>query len=521
LLDGEEDGTVHRGVVSKAKVSMLCTRPTTPGDLLCERYRLEQELGRGGMGMVWQATDERLGRSIAVKILPQEALSRPDALERFVREARIAASLNSDHIVRVLDTTTNSDGTPLLIMELLHGRDLGSMLRDFGPVSASQAVDWVLQACVGLAEAHPIGIVHRDLKPSNMFLCRRSDGSEAVKLLDFGISKLSASTEVALTQEGGMLGSPPYMSPEQLLSSSNVDARSDLWSLGVILYQLVSGALPFSGSHAAQIAARITVGEITPLSRLAPHVPIALQQAVERCLQREPAARYESVVHLAESIDSLVDPPALGRLSRVRAVYEARKREGNRPVVVTTTGTRSTPPQSERITQAPVSSRSAPATHSSAAIRSSSVRCRQSDSHRVPQSVGELRSAAPEDQDHGCLERDNASTTKEPRARIGVLAAVAACVVVATGISLWLLAIRRPTPAAAHATPSQRPAVLEASAQAASPPSDVLEPAVSTPLSSSVAAPRRGQGTIKPTVAVPRTPHSAQVARDPLDLEIK
>jgi serine/threonine protein kinase len=233
--------------------------PVRPGDVLAGKYRVEKILGVGGMGVVVAAFHLELEQRVALKFLLPAGAKRPDFIARFSREARALAKIRSEHVARVMDVGALEDGTPYIMMDYLEGRDLSEVLKQDGPVPVELAVDYVLQACVALAEAHAAGIVHRDLKPSNLFLARQPDGTELLKVLDFGIAKmpLKASEEAGevgvMTTTTDMFGSPRYMSPEQLKSFRDVDARADLWALGVILYESVTGVSPFR---------RDTLGEI-------------------------------------------------------------------------------------------------------------------------------------------------------------------------------------------------------------------------------------------------------------------
>mgnify|MGYP001062724726 FL=1 len=219
-----------------------------PGDLLAGKYRIERVLGRGGMGVVVSAVHEALDERVALKFLLPEALANQEAVQRFLREARAAVKIRSEHVARVTDVGTLESGAPYMVMEYLDGVDLARYLESRGPLPVPEAVEYMLQACEALAEAHALGIVHRDLKPANLFRIERVDGTPSIKLLDFGISKVIAH-QVALTQTSSMLGSPLYMAPEQMTSSKHVDARADVWALGIILFELVTGEPPFQGDH--------------------------------------------------------------------------------------------------------------------------------------------------------------------------------------------------------------------------------------------------------------------------------
>jgi serine/threonine protein kinase len=265
-------------------------RAALPGDVVAGKYRLVRTLGQGGMGVVFEAVNERLGQGVALKFLHPEVLARPGAVERFEREARASGRVQGPHVVRVLDVDTDGQGRPYMVMELLHGRDLEAELRARGALPISEAVGWTLQACAALAEAHRAGVVHRDLKPSNLFLAEQG-GTRLIKVLDFGISKLLLDPEPVTTSTTTTMGTPLYMSPEQLRSSRDVDERTDIWSLGVILYELIAGAPPFRGTTTAAIAA--IVADVTPSLRdVRGDVPEDLERVISTALAKAPGDRF-------------------------------------------------------------------------------------------------------------------------------------------------------------------------------------------------------------------------------------
>ncbi|ACY13179.1 serine/threonine-protein kinase [Haliangium ochraceum] len=283
--------------------------PVEVGDVIAGKYEIERHLAAGGMGIVVVARHVQLDRQVAIKfMLPElrEIAVDPDALERFLREGRAASKLRGENVARVLDVDTLDEAgqVPYMVMEYLHGVDLGRHIKDHGPLPLSEAVDHLLQACVAMAEAHQLGIVHRDLKPSNLFLTRRPDGVPLVKVLDFGISKLFSDIgDGSQTGTAMLMGSPSYMPPEQARAARNADVRSDIWSLGVILYEAAAKKLPFTGSEStAALLAKLIYEAPVPLRQAAPSLPAAFCTVVDRCLQRDPDARYQSVGELASAL---------------------------------------------------------------------------------------------------------------------------------------------------------------------------------------------------------------------------
>ncbi len=283
--------------------------PIRPGDTVGDKYVVEGTLGTGGVGVVVSARHTKLDERVAIKFLQTSAMKSAENVSRFDREARAAARIKSEHVARVMDFGALPSGAPYMVLEHLDGLDLGALLRAQGRVPYEAAVDYVVQACEAVVEAHSIGIVHRDLKPANLFLAKRPDGSAIVKVLDFGISKLLAkdgTPDLAMTQTSSVIGSPLYMSPEQMQSPRDANELSDIWSLGVILYELLSGSPPFEAATMPLLCAKICCGEPTPLSdRFKPGdrpPPVELEAAIMLCLQRDPEQRPGSVAELVRLI---------------------------------------------------------------------------------------------------------------------------------------------------------------------------------------------------------------------------
>jgi serine/threonine-protein kinase len=289
------------------------------GQILEERYCLERVLGRGGMGMVFAARHIELRELVAIKLLHDDSLRNPVHVDRFIREARLASRLKGDHVVRILDVVRGrGEMPPYIVMEYLEGEDLFDLLSSLGPLPTGLAVDYVLQACEAVAEAHRVGIVHRDLKPANLLVTSRPDGTPLVKVLDFGISKSDDQDDAGLTTTMTVVGSPSYMSPEQLRSSKSVDARTDIWALAVILFELLTGKRPFVGETSTAVLAAIAADPPLELTTLAPTVPGALQEVIEACLAKNRDERVGSVAELATLLEPFATPQ--GRLS-VEAIY--------------------------------------------------------------------------------------------------------------------------------------------------------------------------------------------------------
>ncbi|WP_437818378.1 serine/threonine-protein kinase [Sorangium sp. So ce1078] len=282
--------------------------PIAPGDVLLGKYRVENVLGRGAMGLVVAARHLALDDRVAIKVLLPQYVRDPEILQRFLREGRAAVRIRSQHVVRVADVGTLPNGAPYMVMDHLEGKDLAAVLAESGVLQVPLAIELVLQVCEALAEAHAQGIVHRDVKPSNLFLTRSADGSPCVKVLDFGISKMTHAEDHALTRVGGVLGSPLYMSPEQLRSASDVDGRADIYSLGVVLFQLLAGRTPFVAQELAQLVYLVTQGEPQRLRALRPDIPEPLEQVILTAIARDRDRRFPTVADLALALVPFAPP---------------------------------------------------------------------------------------------------------------------------------------------------------------------------------------------------------------------
>ncbi len=293
-----QGGAAASGMMASASAALV-----RPGQIVGGKFRIEQILGEGGMGIVVSATHLQLREPVALKFLRRELTKSPQILARFRHEARAVAKLRSDHVCRVLDVGEREDGTPYMVMEHLEGRDLGAVLADDGAQPVLTAVEYVIQVCDGLAEAHARRIVHLDIKPENIFLVER-DGWKRVKVLDFGISKAAliagaTAAELAELETGERMGSPHYMSPEQIRGEA-IDLRSDIWSLGAVLFELLAGVPPFDSDRGPdQIMRAIVDGAPRSLIELRPEVPVEIEEIVRKCLRREREERYANAAELA------------------------------------------------------------------------------------------------------------------------------------------------------------------------------------------------------------------------------
>ncbi|WP_437995623.1 serine/threonine-protein kinase [Sorangium sp. So ce185] len=493
--------------------------PVNVGDVLADKYEVERVLGEGGMGVVVAARHRLLGERVAIKFLLPQARERADLVARFLREGQAAARIRSEHVTRVFDVGTLARGEPYLVMEYLEGTDLKALLRDRGPLSVELACDYLLQACEALAEAHALGIVHRDLKPGNLFLSQRADGSPLIKVIDFGISKMALASEPAaprahdMTESSAMLGSPLYMAPEQMVSSKSVDARADVWSMGAILYQLLTGAIPFQGDSVMQIYDRILEGP-PRLRGLRADVPERLDRAVQRCLQRNPADRFGNIAELAAELAPFAPPHAQHLAARAARVLRVRLdaigegsaeggREPGRRPLSTAPGPGSAPPPPGGSS----GGRGVPA----------------GSAWGAPTAL--LTDGAATDRSWGGTRASSGSGRAGARA-LGIAAAIAAALLGGAGLA-WVFALRAPAPDAAPGAPTA------SSAPEASSPRDTAEPATEPAAGGLAELPDGGAalqpgasatvtvsaiGTARPAAsaaAAPKPSASARAARPP------
>ncbi|MBX3230820.1 MAG: serine/threonine protein kinase [Labilithrix sp.] len=330
--------------------------PINIGDIV-DKYRVERVLGVGAMGLVAAGRHTTLDQVVAIKFLIEHKFGTPEeSIQRFLAEARAAAKIESDYVCRVSDVGMLSSGIPFMIMEYLEGNDLEEEIMNRGPLDFGEACDYVLQALDAIAAAHSLGVVHRDLKPANLFLARRPDGSRRVKVLDFGISKADGVGKQRITRETRSLGTPAYMPPEQVREPMTVDHRADLWALGAILYEVITGQMAFVGNTVKEVLDRVMFEEPCPMPQLRPDVPPQLVYAVQRALTRDRDQRWPSAAMFARAISpfgsvGVVGALAnvqreVGSLSRISAVSAVRLAPALAPALAPPSGTQ--PPPSSR-----------------------------------------------------------------------------------------------------------------------------------------------------------------------------
>ncbi len=466
------------------------------GQLFAGKYRLEGLLGEGGMGIVLLATHVDLHRTVAIKVVRSELARNDEIVERLLAEAQAAANIRSEHVTRVLDLGRLDSGTPYIVLEFLDGRDLAALLDEHGPLPTETAVDFVLQVCDALAEAHAAGIIHRDLKPENLFLTYRPDGTPIVKLIDFGISKnlMARDRRAALTNPAQLVGSPYYMAPEQMRGVRGVDARADLWALGVVLYELLTGQTPFAADSIPAVCHLVMNEHPTPPRTFAPELPPELEAVILCCLEKEPNERFGDVADFANALAPFATQEGLIYADRVqRVMAAASSRERSRAAAV-----------SGKFVREPSASQPEVRAFSESARNLPTQQSLEPMSLRTPAALSTTRRSSP----YSSFKRD----VRRSRRR-GLRWTIAAAAIVVGGAALTLIArtpIPAPPPGVAvdRATPTTflPPAPVATALPAADPPpppsaapsgDGELGPLerVSSSRTSTVSAPHRFEGS--------------------------
>jgi eukaryotic-like serine/threonine-protein kinase len=338
-----------RSTSSRPPSSQLPPGLPIAGQVIAGKYAVERVVGVGGMGAVLAARHVELDERVAIKMLLPTLSPLGEPATRFVREARAAIKIRNEHVVRVFDVGRLDGGAPYIVMEFLEGSDLSRLVEEIGPLKVEDAVEYVVQACEAIAAAHALGIVHRDLKPANLFLARTGDGRDCVKVLDFGISKIAenaAGSPRGLTSTSAIMGTPCFMSPEQLRSTRDVDARADIWSIGAILHALLTGDPPYDGESNADVSAKIIRDAPTPIRQIRPEVPKEIEDIILRCLEKDPAARYTDVAELAHALAAVTQRESI----KASAARVARGAVGVAPTLISS---RTDPPPAHAPPSAP------------------------------------------------------------------------------------------------------------------------------------------------------------------------
>jgi serine/threonine-protein kinase len=299
--------------------------PVEVGQVLSGKFRVERLLGVGGMGVVLEATHLQLHERVALKFLLAHAVKDEGAVARFEREARAAVKLKNEHVVRVMDVGVLDSGAPYMVMELLQGKDLANVIKELGRLPIPVAMEYFAQVCDAVGEAHSLGIVHRDLKPENIFVTKKADGRPVLKVLDFGISKMDGE-QLSLTKTTQVMGSPYYMSPEQLRASKDVDQRSDIWSLGAILYEMLTGKVPFEADTLMGLCTQVLESKPQSMAIVRPEIPPEIVRVVEGCLEKDRERRYRSVAHVMQSFEptmAMAGPAGTGQFKAILSSPQA------------------------------------------------------------------------------------------------------------------------------------------------------------------------------------------------------
>ena len=440
------------------------------GTVLDRRFVVERVLGQGGMGIVIAARHQTLRKTVAIKMMRPEYSGTPELAQRFLREARAAARLRSEHMIRVTDVNVFASGVPYFIMEYSPGIDLAKHLELHGPLPVSLVVELLLQTLEALAEAHRAGIVHRDLKPANLLLTTREDDSPSIKVLDFGISKCGEASVGGgkLTALGSMLGSPTYMAPEQIRDASAVDARADIWSIGVVGYELLTGKQPFVGRTPQAVIAAVCSEEPKPLPA---SVPPLLAEALAKCLARRADDRFQNVAELALALAPLSDD--LGPRLSIERILRRRSSPPPPPVESgkRTSSTRGT-------------------------ARASDLRAERAHATTLADSGPPEMSLPPYERDTSL--RPSRAPYSAPRFRAWLVAGGA----LGAALSLWLLLrgeppVSGPSPAG-HAANWPKPAAISSLPAAVAPPVELTVSEPSEPSQSAVPPPLPPPGVAPP-----------------------
>ena len=322
-------------------VAVETTSTLPPGAVIAGKYRVVRTLGEGGMGVVYETLHMRLQQHVAIKMLLPSLAVDTELVERFEREARAAATIESPNVAKVMDVDVTLEGFPYMVIELLKGHDLCVELGDRMQLPIAEAVGYVMTACAPIAQAHAMGIVHRDLKPANLFLAEKGD-ERVLKVLDFGIAKVLSERNAKLTASNCGLGSPHYMSPEQIRRSSDVDGRSDIWSLGVILYELLCGTVPFPDEPTAAIAA-IVADPIVPPRALREEIPEELDRVIMRALEKDRANRFQTARDFAIALAPFAPDEEIVAVALTDSMPRIRAPELLAPLPVRSSGATRTP----------------------------------------------------------------------------------------------------------------------------------------------------------------------------------
>ncbi len=453
------------------------------------------------MGVVVGGRYPELGQKVAIKFLRPEHAANAIVSARFLREAQVAAKVKSGHFVRVYDLGRIDDGgIPYLVMEMLHGRDLADELAARGPLPIEDAIDFLLQAMVGIAEVHALGIVHRDLKPSNLFLAEVA-GTRLVKVLDFGISKETPKADGAspLTSTDNVLGTPQYMSPEQVRTSKDVDARSDIWALGVILYELLTQKLPFvpdtPDSGVGEIFAKVLYFDPEKPRAVRADLPEELEGVILKCLTRDRAARFANVAELAEALRPFAAATSLHRIDAIKSALdtshpeleiegesEALERVSQRPTA------ESTPAAKQ-----PKANGSTPAKNTAALAPTTPASERMIAAVKLPEKTSEPAVAV--DKPNTAMTSSSIATQREPEKKTGRTIGIAAGAVVLIGVAVFAIASTR--------GPSPAPATASTSVALPSITTESLPPAVASDAPSAMPVPAAEPSAASASAAIP------------------